>query len=296
MNNQTKTIYTSDNPNLNYNKVIIRIINGNLDYFLGRFLLVRSLYSQYRKIKQVIQRKKVGLKSPTQIKSHETFNVDNIVDLIYQNSYFDQLEMNEDSVNFIVDFAKTQTLISSNDVSEFTYHEYISNLKSKEKFAIARVKNVVEADKILQLRHDEFLLEIAEKYLGYYPENCDIMMWWSFANSLSSEDRRKQFQTIDYHYDVHGLNFFYISFYLTNVDIKSGAHILVKSSHRKKKISMLFRSARFPDKIINKNYSQEDIITIEGKAGKCFLEDASCFHKALSPIEKDRLFLQLRFF
>jgi hypothetical protein len=50
------------------------------------------------------------------------------------------------------------------------------------------------------------------------------------------------------------------------------------------------------EELIHRNYSPTDIITIEGKAGKCFLEDASCFHKALAPIERDRLFLQLRYF
>jgi len=48
--------------------------------------------------------------------------------------------------------------------------------------------------------------------------------------------------------------------------------------------------------MIQENYSEEDIIEIQGKAGTYFLEDAACFHTALVPIERDRLFLQLRYF
>ncbi|MGD1808298.1 hypothetical protein ACP6PL_23085 [Dapis sp. BLCC M126] len=59
---------------------------------------------------------------------------------------------------------------------------------------------------------------------------------------------------------------------------------------------MLLGSARVSEEVIHQNYYLTDIVTIEGKAGKCFLEDASCFHKALAPIENDRLFLQLRYF
>jgi len=54
--------------------------------------------------------------------------------------------------------------------------------------------------------------------------------------------------------------------------------------------------ARVSETMIQENYSEEDIIEIQGKAGTYFLEDAACFHTALVPIERDRLFLQLRYF
>ncbi len=294
---ETATIvYISDNPKLDYKKIIFRVFNGNFDYFLGRFLFIRNLYSKYRKLRQLFQSKPVLSNYQSQLKDYENFNINYIVSSIHENSYFDQLEMKQESVKPIIEFAKNSKLTSPSYSSDFTYREYHEQLKNKEKIAIARVKAPLEVDQIVQLRHDNFLLEIAEKYLGYHPDNCDVMLWWSFASNLSSEDRRSQFQTIDYHYDVHGLNFFYISFYLTDVNVNSGAHMLVKSSHKKKKLWMLLRSARFPDEIIHQHYSKEQIITIEGNIGKCFLEDASCFHKALPPIEKERLFLQLRFF
>ncbi|MEB3310425.1 MAG: hypothetical protein VKJ02_09340 [Snowella sp.] len=296
MQESTNIVYTSNNPKLDYKKIIFRIINGNFDYFLGRFLFVRNLYSRYRKLQQLFRQKPVSSIQPSQLKDYQKFNIDSIVNNIHENSYFDQLEMKQESVTPIIEFAKNSKLTSPSYSFDFTYQEYHEQLKNKERIAIARVKNPLEIEQTLQLRHDSFLLEIAEKYLGYYPDNCDVMLWWSFASNLSSEDRRSQFQTIDYHYDVHGLNFFYISFYLTDVNVNSGAHRLVKSSHKNKKLWMLLRSARFPDEIIHHYYSKEQIITIEGNVGKCFLEDASCFHKALPPIEKERLFLQLRFF
>ena len=196
----------------------------------------------------------------------------------------------------IVSAAKSKNLIVPAKDLSFTYNEYQEKVKPYHKIATADVEQPLKIEEVYKLRYDSYLLEVASQYLGYFPTNCDVKLWWSFADDLSLEERRSQFQTIDYHYDIHGFNFFYVSFYLTDVDEKSGAHRLVRGSHVNKKISMLLRSARVPEELIAKNYSPTDIITIEGKAGKCFLEDASCFHKALPPIENDRLLLQLRYF
>ncbi|NEO21446.1 phytanoyl-CoA dioxygenase family protein [Moorena sp. SIO4A5] len=291
-----KVVYTSDNPKLDYRIIFTRIKNGNFEYILGRFWLFRGLYSQYKKLIQIINKPKKKISFQSQIIQNYNLNIYRIVESIKQDSYYDQLDLNEQSLASIVNYAKKLPLSTASLNLSFTYQEYITHLKAKHTIAMADLDEPLKINEIYRLRHDDLLLEISEKYLGYFPEKCDVRLWWSFANNLSSEERRIQSQTIDYHYDIHKFNFLYISFYLTNVDVNSGAHVLVKSSHKNKKISMLLRSARCPDKTIQQYYPQEDIITIQGKAGKCFIEDASCFHKALPPIQRDRLFLQLRYY
>jgi len=296
MKNNLQTLaYTSDNPRLDYRVVFRKIRQGNLSYFLGRFRLFRLLYSRYKSFEQLLWKTEPLQKFKSQIINRSSFSVQEIVEFVDQNSYYDQIELTESSVNSIFEAAKERKLTSSQGNSSFTYDEYLK-LEGEHRLAMAKVINPLEIDEIYRLRYDEFLLDVSEKYLGYYPEKCDVNLWWSFADNLSAEDRRNQFQTIDYHYDIHGFNFFYVSFYLTDTDNRSGAHVLVKGSHKNKKISMLFRSARVPETMIQENYSEKDIIEIQGKAGTCFLEDAACFHKALVPIERDRLFLQLRYF
>ncbi|MEA5516919.1 phytanoyl-CoA dioxygenase family protein [Nodularia sp. UHCC 0506] len=296
---QAKLAYTSDNPKLDYRVIIRKILTGKIGYIFGRFYLCRLYYSKFKRIKQLFFSKNkidTSLNFDTQILNNSHIDIEEISSHIRHDSYYAGLELNQQSVTSIVSAAKTKNLIVSANGLSFQYSEYQDKIKPHHKIATAEVGKPLEIKEVYQLRYDSYLLQIASQYLGYFPTNCDVKLWWSFADNLSLEERRRQFQTIDYHYDIHGFNFFYISFYLTNVDEKSGAHMLVKGSHVNKKMSMLLRSARVPEELITQNYSQNDIITIEGKAGKCFLEDASCFHKALPPIEKDRLLLQLRYF
>jgi ectoine hydroxylase-related dioxygenase (phytanoyl-CoA dioxygenase family) len=149
------------------------------------------------------------------------------------------------------------------------------------------VANVVE---------NKALDALVEQYLGYQIRGKDVLMWWSFASAMSPELRRARYQTIDFHFDVHALNFCYLHVYLTETDRSSGAHVLVKGSHRRKPIRWLFGSARQTDEAIATQYGDANIVTIEGPAGTAFLEDTSCYHKALAPSSHDRLMLQVRYF
>jgi len=57
---------------------------------------------------------------------------------------------------------------------------------------------------------------------------------------------------------------------------------------------MLFHSAVQTDEAVIAYYGKENEITIEGPAGFGFVQDSSCYHKALAPISDNRLMLQLR--
>ncbi|MBN3946538.1 MAG: hypothetical protein HWQ38_08580 [Nostoc sp. NMS7] len=274
--NQPNLAYTSDNPKLDYRVIIRKILNGNFGYIFGRFHIFRIYYSRYKSIKQYSKKENdKSLKFDTKILNSSNLNIQQISNFIKNNSYYEQLQLDQQSVTSIVEAAKTKNLIVSANRLSFTYDQYQEKIKPYHKIAMANVDQPLEIKEVYKLRYDSYLLEISSQYLGYFPTNCDVKIWWSFADTLSPEERRSQFQTIDYHYDIHGFNFFYVCFYLTDVDIKIGAHIVVKGSHVNKKISMLLRSARVPEEVIAQNYSPMDIITIEGKAGKCFLEDAS---------------------
>ena len=105
-------------------------------------------------------------------------------------------------------------------------------------------------------------------------------------------------QTVDFHFDLPGsqFTFFYASFYLSDVDENSGAHTMIRGSHRFKPFKMKLSRSRCSEEAINKAYGHEQEIIITGTAGTGFLEDASCYHRALAPTQRERLMLQIRYF
>jgi hypothetical protein len=85
-------------------------------------------------------------------------------------------------------------------------------------------------------------------------------------------------------------------FYLTDVNLADGAHVCVKGSHRKKKLSHQFSLLRErDDQEIKEYYGQEKVITICDRAGVGFVEDPFCFHKGIVPQVRDRLILEFKF-
>lgn len=306
----------SDSPKISYGDIFKRLLVGDLGYALGRFYFVRRAYSTGMKLKQSTLKTSSDLRFRSQITGVDALDVEEIVADVKRFAYCDRLQLQHSAVAAIKHHAESSPLCAMSMKSSFalakqhakssvlhdqpvrslpSYWDIKKNPSAYKKVAMVEVQNSIGIEEIYKLRYDDFLLKLAERYLGYKPEKCDVKLWWSFANDLSSQERRSQNQTIDYHYDIYGFNSFYINFYLTDVDSTSGAHVLVKSSHRRKKMSLLLRSARVSEDIIRREYEKDAITIVEGKAGACFVEDASCFHKALPPVTKDRLFLQLRY-
>ncbi|MBW4502446.1 MAG: phytanoyl-CoA dioxygenase family protein [Scytonema hyalinum WJT4-NPBG1] len=161
---------------------------------------------------------------------------------------------------------------------------------------------------IKKLAKDPKLLEIATKYLGGVPVHTGSRLWWLF--SLKEQDQyllleKMRFLSLQestregayfFHYDLDDYQFLKFFFYLTDVDVHSGAHVCVRGSHKKKKLAHLlsfFR--RSSDEEIADYYGAENVVPICGEAGFGSAEDTFCFHKAMIPSRKDRLMLQIQF-
>ena len=147
---------------------------------------------------------------------------------------------------------------------------------------------------IRQIENDPKILSIAHSYFGKPPGSVKTMLWWSFATQASTQERLGSSQTVLFHFDEFDYRFLYFSFYLTDVDEMAGAHICVKGSHNKKSLRLLFSTASQSDETILGQYGSENIVTLTGKAGFGFVEDAFAYHKATAPVKRDRLFLQVR--
>ncbi len=147
---------------------------------------------------------------------------------------------------------------------------------------------------IAEIQNDPKLLEIASRYLNGDPRLIMPLLWWSFPKQTSIEDRLKAKQTVLFHFDLHAYTYIYFNFYITEVDVTAGPHVVVLGSHKGKKLSHLLGSANQSDENIIRHYGQENIATICGKAGFGFIEDSFCYHKATAPTRKSRLMLQIR--
>ena len=188
-------------------------------------------------------------------------------------------------------------LISSKSRKKFNNFQEVDNF-NKENVKPCCLLNLINPDlnKLANdISRDQIILEIVESYLGNI-NKIDTKVQWSPVCNASDEWREYNKQTVTFHYDVHDLNFVYIFFYLTECDRNSGAHELIRGSHLNKKFfKHLIGSAKQKKEELEKDYSINDFAVIEGSAGYGFIEDTSCYHRALKPINKPRLSLQFRY-
>jgi hypothetical protein len=159
---------------------------------------------------------------------------------------------------------------------------------------LGMVDNPQACPGIGRLCADPILLAVASQYLGYRAQHVEPRLYWSFVCSVAREDRLAQWQTVDYHFDVDGYSFMYANFYITAVDRNSGAHAYIRGSHKRKPWWMLLHSANQTDEAVFDYFGKEREVLVEGAAGYGFLEDASCYHKAVPPKTRERLMLQIR--
>ena len=187
--------------------------------------------------------------------------------------------------------SKKNSYIEFNNLKEVeTYNKKSTN----KPIPYLTVKNPSLYKYFKKISLNKKIFNIAKEYLGSI-KKIDISLNYSTVCKLNDEDRESSYQTVNWHYDVHDTNFLYVFFYISKSDNYSGAHQLIKSSHNNKPLKFLFSSAKKRENALIKYYKRKNIYTISGKQGDGFFEDTSCFHRALAPILKPRLCLQIRY-
>ena len=163
----------------------------------------------------------------------------------------------------------------------------------------ALIADVLGVDGVAAARavaHSPRILAALERYMHYRPIGVDVRVLASFAGDFSDDTWRAYGQTVDFHFDVHSYNFIYANYYLTDVEANSGAHVMVHGTHVNKPLNWLLGQARRSDDEVARAYPPESQHTIAGPRGLGFLQDSSCFHKALPPKTRDRLLLHIRYY
>lgn len=275
-------------------RVIHLIRTGEIfPYTLGRFLLVRNAYSRWRRFTS----------GPLPVSEQTTAtlfpNVDPqqaVMDL-RRTAVALGLSLPGSVVRDIREYAEKSKCTTTGSSAEFHFRD-VSNgrLPDGTRVALGQVRSPLECPAVRRVADDPLIRQVATQYLGYSPPHCDTRLFWSPASDLSPDERRKLAQTIDFHVDVYHYNFCYAHFYITDCDRHSGAHEMVLGSHRRKKLSWLVGSARRAREQLEAFYDKESFLVIEGAAGAGFIEDTSCYHRAIPPDSAPRLLLQMRLY
>jgi len=226
-------------------------------------------------------------------------DVEEIVSSLTTHSCYLGINLPQEILQELRDFALTSTCYGNRDPELAFYYsekEQVENLSNKQ-FNIGSYLNSTEMSSALKkLESDSGLLAIAAKFLGAAPVHVGSELLWSFQLSTTPLEQLEAAQV--FHYDLDDYRFIKFFFYLTDVDLSSGPHVCIRGSHRNKKFShqlLGVRCASKEDKEIVDYYGPENVLTICGPAGFGFVEDASCFHKATPPRDKDRLLLQIEY-
>lgn len=225
-------------------------------------------------------------------------DVNAAVEAINHQSYVPGLNLPQDVVQEILDYAHSAPCYAerNSEVSFYYRDKEKAEASLGKPVRIGSYFNAEGCAAARRLETDPAILAISAKYLGAPPVHIASELWWSFPVEGTSMEQLKAAQV--FHYDLDDYRFIKFFFYLTDVDLNSGPHILIKGSHKNKKLFhqiLGVRCASKPDEEIVNCYGAENLIAITGPAGLGFAEDATCFHKGMIPTQGKRLLLQIEF-
>ena len=265
---------------------------NNLFYIFGRFKLIRELT---KKIRTLINYKKNIIHSNNTYLTDQV-DIDNVLKKLNKDGYSDSLKLNKETLKKLLSLSdKSSFLDNKNKIfKSFKGIDKYNNNNNKPT-CLLKLTNIEVNNLANDISRDKYLLDLASNYIGHI-NKIESKVLWSTVCNATDDWREESGQTITYHYDVHDLNFVYIFFYLTDCNIKSGAHQIIKGSHTKKFLfKHLIGSVKKTENDLRKDFIDDKFITIEGQKGSGFIEDTSCFHRALPPLDKPRLTLQIRY-
>jgi hypothetical protein len=282
------------------------VLGNQPHYVLGRFPIVRDVYSMLNAFSDAVVGSaplRIGDLYDDPIAIVETAPSGHLLPIILPGRQVDQMRTQSYSLgpHLTIDAvsqlrsAASRLPLKASGIDSTTYGQLSASQELRDRIATATVRNSSALPVVRRLAGDPLLYEVVRQFLGYQPKRVSSWLFWSLANRLSDDQRRAVNQTIDFHFDVNGFNFVYANFYLFDTSALNGAHVLIAGTGRRKRLRDLIGVNRLSNSDARKLYGPDCERVMEGPAGFGFLEDASCYHKALPPRDGDRLMLQLRY-
>ena len=264
-----------------------------LEYILGRFYLVRRLRRLFFVFSRASWRHRQTLDSVF-LSRHKSAPA--ILAELRANAISSGLALSDDVLFELFSRINSSTAFihgTSRLLDSVEDARSLNRVGSEEKILIIDHRSPALDSLALEIARDPFLFDIASSYLGAVTD-IEARIQTSLVVQATDDYRESRFQTVMFHYDVAGYNFLYCFFYLSPTDELSGAHEMVIGSHRHKRLDFLFSSARQPTRVVYQYYQGKSMV-VKGDVGAGFFEDTSCYHRALPPVDKERICLQLRY-
>lgn len=137
-----------------------------------------------------------------------------------------------------------------------------------------------------EVARDPAILELARRYFGAEPILFTSIVWLSTPSSPTEHQHR-------FHFDVADFRSMTVFFYLTDVDVESGPHTIIRGTHRRKGLSECGRIYLTDDEAERRFGDRIQVIT--GPRGTGFAEELTAYHKALPSKDQDRLMLGITY-
>jgi Phytanoyl-CoA dioxygenase (PhyH) len=226
-------------------------------------------------------------------------DVDAIVETIQSDSCYQGFQLPQDAVQELLEFANSTVGYINRDLNRpcrYTGTEQVGVELPKDARVFSYMSNTKLSSTVQKLIQDPGILAIAAKFLGAEPVHMGSEISWNLPVPGNHVQQREAAQV--FHHDLDDYRFIKFFFYLTDVDLSSGPHTYIRGTHKGKKFFhqlISTRCADIDDQKIVECYGAENVITVCGKAGFGFVENALCFHKGSRPTEKPRLMLQLEY-
>lgn len=282
--------------------VLLQVRQGRSYLFFGRFRAFRKVYAilegQRQRFVPAYDREPLGSNGHT---IFQEVSEDDVIRVLCQEGIYLDLSLPDHLVEHLSEFALTSPCKRwgfDDEIEERFLIEEVQNgfLKDGRLVTIADVDEVDSCSIIRRIASDPVILDIVRRYVGYWPNRIHCRLYWSLP--ISTANNRAQFlpKSSNYHYDVRGFGALYAYFYINDADKGSGAHVMLRRSHRKKSLSILLFSSRYcSDASVHHYYGKGNELVIEKTASFGFLEDPACYHKFLVPTTSRRLMLQIRY-
>jgi hypothetical protein len=155
---------------------------------------------------------------------------------------------------------------------------------------------VEDCPAIRVIREDPLLWRIATDYLRTDPIVVTTRLWWSFPSRGGAARDYHMAGQGRFHFDLDDWRSLKFFFYLTDVDARSGPHVVARGTHRFHKAAHQFSPmVGKTEEAVRAAYGDDALATITGPAGFGFAEDPFAFHMGALPQRRPRLMAEIEF-
>jgi len=254
--------------------------------FNTKLMRTLTLYSLTRELALKIIRNKKAIELKSVVNNDISYSPKKVLKEIKTNGFSGIVTIGEPRLKKIIEYANSINFFSIDGQESFKI-DYETPIKPSKSLWYWN-EDIMNCKEVNELVYDKINLEIASNYLGKTPTIKDVRIWWSFP-----QEKKEYNHLYGFHYDIDSYKFLKQFIYLTDVDEKSGPHVIISNTHKEKNFFEKF-NRRLTDEQVEERYEKNKINVMTGKAGSGFFEDTFAYHKGTLP-EKPRLILQIEY-